>query len=279
MFECDRCGKCFASKQSLERHKTTKTTCYTITTDVDYNSENELEEFVCSGCKRNFTTKGSLTRHNKKPPTTCLMFGKINNMANEFVDLKNTINQRKLGNTIINQNQINNQMVHFVKPGNENIEHITKEKILEIMKGETFQDVCRDFMKLMYFSKEVPENSGWCIIYPKNENAALVLNHDTKTFERKNIFEIIDNKFTNMMDKLSPLVNEIYNDPELRDKLSTNQKRNIYQFYNHFGMTNISQDSPMVYKAIHSMAYDIKQVPMDSWKEQGLDAKHLSIKF
>jgi len=27
------------------------------------------------------------------------------------------------------------------------------------------------------------------------------------------------------------------------------------------------------------MSYDIKQIPMDAWKEEGLDAKHLSIKF
>ena len=147
------------------------------------------------------------------------------------------------------------------------------------MKGETFQDVSRDLMKLMYFNPCVPQNSGWCIIYPKNENAAMVLDPKSRTFKRENIFKVIDNKFTNMMDKISPLVNEIYNDPETRNKLSTNQQRNISQFYHHFGMTHISKDSPMIYQEIHSLGYTERQTSMDTWKKEGLDAKHLSIKF
>ena len=78
-------------------------------------------------------------------------------------------------------------------------------------------------------------------------------------FQRKKTTDVIDDKFTNMMDLISPTMNDIYEDDELFKTLSVNQKRNIYQYFHHFGMEDISINSPMVYESIRKMALKIKQ--------------------
>jgi len=275
MFKCSRCLKIFKRKFNYERHMLKKNLCKetTVTNMTRFNGvkNEEKTEFKCHKCETAFSTKGNLKRHMDNPTTACTMLNKMETILGN-ANLGNTTNN-------INTTNIVNQIVQFVKPGKEKIGHITKEKILEIMKADDFRDVCKDLMKLMYFNRQVPENSGWCIIYPKNENAAMILNHNTQKFERKKTTEIIDEKFANMMDLITPIMNEIYDDPEIRKNLSINQRRNIGQFYHHFGMEDISKNSPMVYESIREMSYDIKQIPMDAWKDEGLSGKHLSIKF
>ena len=275
---CSNCYKVFKKKYNYERHIMRKTSCKIETVlEFDNTLLAKMTKFECEKCYSTFSTQGNLDRHIKNPPSTCQVIRTVEENLKELNKKIDDISPNII--PVINQQINNQQIINFAKPGEEKIDHITKDMILQIMKADNFQDVCKELMKQMYFNNEVPENSGWCIIYPKNENAAMVLDHDSGTFKRENTKKIIDEKFTNMMDKISHLINEIYNDPETREKLSTNQRRNIFQLYNHFGMTHISRDSPMVYKEIHSLAYNIRQIPMDSWKKEGLNAKHLSIKF
>ena len=44
-------------------------------------------------------------------------------------------------------------------------------------------------------------------------------------------------------------------------------------------MTEIINKAPQPLWAGHHVSYNYKTVPMTSWKDQGLNANHLSIKF
>ena len=91
--------------------------------------------------------------------------------------------------------------------------------------------------------------------------------------------DIIDEKFANMLDLLQPLIEEIYKEDELHNTLNRQQKLNIRHYYGAFGVMQISKESPEIYDAIHSLSYNSRSVSMTSWKEQGLNAKYLSLKF
>jgi hypothetical protein len=131
----------------------------------------------------------------------------------------------------------------------------------------------------MYFNKNVPQNNNWMIAYPRNGQAGVAFNYDTNEFERKSTNEIIDEKFANMINLLQPLIEQIYREDELHNILNTQQKRNITRYYAHFGMMEISKESPEVFAKIHDMSYNYKTIPMKSWKDQGLTGNHLSLKF
>ena len=131
----------------------------------------------------------------------------------------------------------------------------------------------------MYFNRNVPRNCNWAIAYPKNLKAAVVFNDDSNQFERKSTVEVIDEKFENMMHLLQPLIEQIYQEDEINNHLNNQQKRNLKEYYSHFGVSHISTESPVIYEAIQDLGYNARTVPMTSWKQQGLDGKHLSLKF
>jgi hypothetical protein len=82
-----------------------------------------------------------------------------------------------------------------------------------------------------------------------------------------------------MISLLQPLIEQIYREDEKNNILNSQQKKNINRYYAHFGMMQISKESPEIYSAIHELSYNHKSIPMKSWKEQGLNGNHLSIKF
>ena len=132
---------------------------------------------------------------------------------------------------------------------------ITKDVMLELLNIESFPKMCTELMRLLYFNKEVPENRNWTIVYPKNQNAGVEYNHETKRFERKKTYNIIDDKFSNMISLLFDLVQEISKDDIENNNLSKRQKINVNKYCMHFGQLDISKTSSDDLRGV-SLFYD-----------------------
>lgn len=266
-YKCERCFAIFSSKQRYNSHINKLKKC--IITNPNF-VENELlaiksgNDYICSFCRKCFDKKYNLERH---------MMSSLSDCSKQRTTFT--------GPTIINNNNINNtiQQILFVEHGKESVKHITKEVMLKMLEQPNFIRFCVDAMKNTYFNRRVPKNNNWFIAYPKNEKAGVEFNHDTRQFERKPTVDIIDDKFSNMMELLQPLIEEIYKEDEETQCLSHTQRMNIKKYYGFFGVMQISKECPEIYDAIHDLAYNMRVVPMTTFKEQGLDAKYLSIKF
>src|SRR5690606_29436909 len=104
-------------------------------------------------------------------------------------------------------------------------------------------------------------------------------NHTSGRFERKSTCDIIDDKFSNMINLLFELVQEISKDDIINDNLSKRQKINVNKYCMHFGQLDISKTSKDVYKSIHDLAYNSRKDQMSVWKDNGHEGNHLSLKF
>ena len=270
-YKCERCLATFSSKQRYNTHINKIKKC-NILSGMEFNNvEGTLlaikngGDFTCVHCNKSFDKKYNLDRHLVSPQSYCY--------------------KQRSGSTIINN--INNfntninaiQQILLVEHGKESVKHITKEILLKMLEQPNFIKFCVDAMTTTYFNRKVPKNNNWFIAYPKNDKAGVEFNHDTRQFERKSTVDIIDDKFSNMMELFQPLIEEIYKEDEETENLSHIQRMNVKKYYGYFGVMQISKECPEIYQAIHDLAYNMRIIPMTTYKEQGLDAKYLSIKF
>jgi hypothetical protein len=276
MFKCEKCEQCFDKKQNYEKHKRKKNNCANLNI-VKY--EDVIQSPKCEYCLKYFDSLKDLQRHLdskknscftkriKKEPKTFiesfyLQSGNINNFNNFNYNIKNKV-----------------KPVKFRKRGKERVDHITKEVVLELFKNQKFILICEELMKLIYFNEKVPENSSWSIAYPKNDTAGVVYNDEDDDFERRSTKQIVEDKFSNMINLLVPVMQSIHKDTEFYEMLSDIQQVNIVRFFYHLGMYQISKESPDVYKAMHKLCYEQRKIPMKLWDEQGYSGSHLSLKF
>jgi hypothetical protein len=304
IIKCQNCDKIFYNKIDLKYH-TTHANC-SKNNIIEKLNKSPVRSFPCNLCDLSFTTKQNLTRHLTNTKTKCYK-NKLAKEENPYLKLmkgdeKYTINnynnQTYNNNQITNNNQqitnnnqyITNQniiqpiinnihpVVVLAKHGKETTSHITKEMMLKLLDTKSFTGMCTELMRLMYFNNEVPENQNWTIIYPKNKKAGLQLNYETNKFERVATYNIIDDKFDNMIELLLPLIEEIDEEDKIKFNLNEDQRKNILRFGRHYGM-EISKESEEIYESVHNMAYNSRKVPMKTWGEQGHSGNHLSLKF
>jgi hypothetical protein len=267
-FKCVECEKDFTTKGNLERHR--KITGHHKELTKESKGELVLLEdvgFECNFCKKKFTSQFNLERHMYNSPNTpCYLIRHLKaTTAPIIIPTTNNIKN------IIQPN--------FVKHGFEYIDHITKEVMLELLKLPSFVLFSCELMKKLYFSIEVPQNNNWTIAYPKNLKAGVVFNYNSQNFERGSTIDIIDDKFSNMMNLFQPLIEEIYREDQEKRNLTPIQRRNACCFYEHYGMMQISIEDTYLFEQLRDVAYNNKSVPMTNWKEQGLSGNHLSLKF
>lgn len=273
---CEKCKKIHRTKELLQKHL-----------EKCNMSSLKQYEYLCDMCSKTFSSFSNLNYHiksqhysvklidNRDDPMKNICKNAINNIINNINKSINTTNNSIIQN-ITNNNDIKIQPLLFVKHGDERIDHITKELLLKILSYENAQKMFVDLMTVLYFTREVPENNNWILAYPCNDKAGVVYNDDTNKFERTSTEQIINSKFSNMIDKIVPLIDEIYAD---KDSLTRRQYINILHFYDKECIYDLSNHYPDLYELIHKLAYEQRTVPMSTWKEQGLDAKHLSLKF
>jgi hypothetical protein len=272
--KCPNCLKGFNNSEKLSLHLQNCTESASAILQLEYKNN---KEFICEKCGASFSKKVNLKRHAESVFTKCFIM--------DLAKQQKTINITNIDNKQITNidKQINNTIVTptigFVKTGQEKIDHLTKEVLLKILNINSFRKVCIEFMKELYFNKKVPENHNWFIAYPNHGKAGIIYNYDTEQFVRTETEEIINEKFDNMMHLLQPLIEEIYKEDELNNNLTNVQRFNLQRFYALFGAYHLSNEAEDIYDAVHDLAYNYQSIPKNSWKEQGLDAKHLSIKF
>ena len=314
-YPCDYCKKIFSRKYHLERHLgNEKSRCNTLEKlakeklkelekngTLKHSEEEAVGQLEQPDCEQNeIIEQAQSTELTNLPPESIDQSIGSNDQQTKSdqltvqsavkpIEQKGTIkcSEKITNNVVVNSqvnqvNQMNNQVkndIIFVKHGSEKIDHITREIMLEILDKNNFSDMCVHLMKLMYFNVNVPQNLNWMIAYPKNTNAGVSFNHETNEFNRSDTRDIIDDKFANMINLLQPLIERICREDETDNILNTKQRRNVAKFFEHVGMLEISKESPDIHKKIHTLAYNYKTVPTTSWRNQGLNANHLSIKF
>ena len=277
LLECEKCGKCFQYKSDYYKHFMMQSNC-----GRDDKDKFNTKIHKCDICGKEFSFQSNLVRHKKenckKVPTNLDKNGVIQTVGNnENIKQVNYIKNNIQSIT----NNINNVQpnIQFVRHGKETIDHITKEVLLKLLNQPSFTWLCTEFMRVLYFNVQVPQNNNWCIAYPKNEEAAVTFNYEDGEFERKSTIQIIDDKFSNMMDLLYPILSEIHDEDEKLNNLNVYQKKNIKKYFGLYGVTEISTESTEIYKSVHKLAFKEKAIPMASWRKQGFKGNHLSLKF
>lgn len=275
-FICSYCKKSLRNKQKLDVHELN---CG----EKINNYMSDKYRITCTfpDCKSEFTSLGNLNKHIKKYHTSFDQNISINSTNNVTKNITNNITNNITKNInigsikAVSNNDIKIQPLLFVKHGEEKIDHITKEFLLKLLNYASSQKMFFDLMEQFYFSREVPENNNWMLAYPYNDKAAVVYDHDKEKFTRASTEKTINDKFSNMIDKLVGMIDEIREGEEL----TRNQQLNVLHFLDKECVYDLSEQYPEIFGLMHKLGYDKREIPMASWKEQGLDAKHLSIKF
>ena len=287
VFSCNKCDYSFVNKYNLDRHTATNS-CKSSAIENKEKMKNvsslelfEDDEIKCKHCDKGFPKKYKLKRHLESNKGECYKIRNniISQTVNQHVVNKNY--HQNINNFI--QPVVNNlhkhQHITIAKHGEETISHITKEIMLELLKLESFTKMSTELTRLLYFNDEVPENKNWSIVYPKNKKAGLELNHETNKFQRVETEKIINYKFSNMIGLFLPMIELIDGEDREVNNLSRAQQVNIRKFTSYFGVTQISKEARYIYDSIKEMVYNERLKTMKTWKENGHEGNHLSLKF
>ena len=148
-FICNKCNKSYKTKKFLLMHEFK---C------------NGLDDLTCPRCMISFATRQSKSKHiinNKCKPRSIVYARKIMNKKGNGDNITNI--------TINNINNVTNNYISVNNYGNERIDYLNYEKMLEIFKKK--YDIPTLLTKEIHFNKEFPENNN---IQFKNENNALI---------------------------------------------------------------------------------------------------------
>ena len=65
----------------------------------------------------------------------------------------------------------------------------------------------------------------------------------------------------------------------MKKTLTWLQRSNIKKFTDNVGISNISEEASYIYESIKEIAYNERQKTMKTWKDNGHEGNHLSLKF
>jgi hypothetical protein len=163
-FSCNKCNKKYKTKKSFVSH------------ELKCKGINIL---TCPKCMVSFTTRHAKSKHlaNNKCKPRSIIHARTPNIANintqNNIDTQNNITTQNNNNTII----INNY-------GNERMDYLDYDKMLEIFK--TAYNIPSMLTKYIHFNKDFPENKN--IINNKNDK-----NHPLVKMDDEYIFRNINN--------------------------------------------------------------------------------------
>ena len=174
-FICKKCNKNYKTKKFLLIHE---------------SKCNGLDDLTCPRCMISFATRKSKSRHiinNKCKPRSIVYARKIMNKKENGYKITNI--------TINNINNVTNNYITVNNYGNERIDYLNYEKMLEIFKKK--YDIPTLLTKEIHFNKEFPENNN---IQFKNENNALIKKEDEFILKDLNtlVNELINEKTSQM---------------------------------------------------------------------------------
>lgn len=260
--KCPICGKCFDHKSHYTRHYE--------------GCSKKMSKNVCDFCSQSFSTKYSLKRHLNSQNTLCYqnrILKQNQQLLEKIVTNQSAFSHHVQPTTINNITNINQNVtinIQFAQPGQERVDHITEERLLNIFDND-FDTVIRELMRLIYFNKNVPENCHWCIIYPKNIYGALQYNPKTALIDRLLTNEIVQKHFQNMLSLIIDKVNAI---SEKRSELSNLQWKSVNRFYHYIGA---DETDSRINESIKMMAYNNNTIPLNIWKNMNINGANMTL--
>ena len=200
------CGKKFTYLKTKKVHQNN---CDIYKNSItEPNEVEELRSIVSELLERNAELEEKLSDNDKG--------------ANSITNT-NSHNNTTNTNSHNNNNTTNNNTIININPfGNENLDHITKKKIITCLK-EVYKSI-PSLVEHIHFDPKHPENHNVKITNKKLPYAS-VMGEDKKwkMMKRKDVIEkMVDNSYTHLDDK--------YQDEEIRNKLSESKQDRIDEF-------------------------------------------------
>ena len=174
---CKKCNKIYKIKKSLIGHETK---CKGV------------DELTCPRCMISFTTRQHKSRHiaNNKCKPRSIIHARIPNAEN----ITNNINSQNIEtqNNINTQNNNNNTII-VNNYGNERMDYLDYDKMLEIFKSA--YNIPSILTKHIHFNKDFPENNN-ITCSNDDKNYSLVKMNDEYIFKNLNslVYELIKDK-------------------------------------------------------------------------------------
>lgn len=273
---CKVCKKYFGSEYHLKRHQNRKNPCQPL------KIKRICDEIKCVTCGNSFSSKSNLNRHiskNRCKIPAQLLERVMKSVKQEFEQKFESIEKKLNTNsfqqpTVVHNTTINNFNIVIVNQGEESVDHITEDTLLRIL-DQDFSSATRELLRLIYFNKDVPQNSRWCVLYPNNEYGALQYNSETDMIERWVTENIVNKNFDNMIQLIIPKIENIINSNPI---LTKNQRANVNNFFHNYGSNYISNESPIDYRDLKMVAFNNRFIPVEVWKNLGIKGEHCSMK-
>ncbi len=182
---CKKCNKIYKIKKSFLEHE---------------KKCNGLDDLTCPRCMMSFTNRHNKSRHiakNNCQPRS-IIYAKKNENNDESIKTNITNNNYIINNNITN-NIIHTNNIYINNYGNERIDYLNYEKMLEIFKK--VYDIPSLLTKEIHFNIDFPENNN--ILY-KNENTTLVKSdNDFILKDLNNLVQELITEKTKLMQKFA----------------------------------------------------------------------------
>ena len=193
---------------------------------------NLKKKYYCEYCEKCYSTNSHMRRHEKK----CKKKNDTNNLLN-FMSKQLEKSTKKINdmekrhakeiNLLLNKigsnttNNIENQQIniHINKYGKENLDYITEEFLLKILKGP--YNAVQKLIKHIHFNPKHPENCNIKITNKKQPYIKVFLGNDWKLKDKNELIK-------NMVDDRYNMIDSEFDKQE--NKLSENQKQRYINF-------------------------------------------------
>ena len=186
--------------------------------------------------------------------------------------LKTQLEQTNKLQSVANHNQINQtigiaykDLLKFglVKMGEERLDHLTKDTVLNILNVDNFSDALKNLTEAIYFHPKAPENMIWCIHDNHAFLGAIEYNFDQNVLLYEKADDVIEKHMGNIMFRVSDLLHEL----KLTSSMNKNQWKNQNLMFSLVGC----HLTPQNIKDIKECAYQKRFLPKAIWS-------HLHIK-
>ena len=245
LLQCYYCNKEFSNTSNKSRH-------IKICKEIYLNIQLiETDKYKCDICNKGFNCKTSIYRHRE----VCKETEELSKTTNIV------INNNITNNNITNNNNIVINNITINKLGEENIDSINKNDILNLFDKE-FLSIIK-FIELIYFNKKLPENHIFC---SPNLNNKIVKIYDTALKKPKAALKnsIFNNILYNSIEKIN-LLYSVYKHKFGNDKkniIQENIDRLQKMKYDMFNKNNKSY-----YVSLGLLSYNNKEIVEDTWNK------------
>lgn len=254
--QCKNCLKIFGGISDLKRHEQRKKKCQKREECLQSSHMTLFQQslvkstffqeklsFCCEWCGKRFSSQRSLTNHDVK--------------AHPLAPIAPL--------PFLERNQM---------------KHITGETVLKVFQDGNLYKGMGELIRLVYFNEAIPENCIFTIVYPKNENGAIIYNFKKLKFERGSSIPIIKEKVQIICRRLDKLTLESM---QGLDKSSC-QYKCLQQVLDLGFEEELDEDGDRtnlfyLLNYLQSFCFSKRDVSFRVWHQKGFDGKEFSLNF